>query len=189
MGIFKRIFIFVTIALATAYTLETIMPAEKTKTEIKFPLLQDSEEIEIQSLAISDKDIECLAKNMYYEARGEGILGITLVANVTINRAMSGVYPSSICGVVYQKSQFSWTLEKHKKMPYEQLKEYTRIAKGIVTGKARIPPQFKEATHYYAISIDAPRWTKSMEYLGQSNNHKFYKDPEVNAVKQVSYMK
>lgn len=51
----------------------------------------------------------CLACNLYFEARGEEELGIIAVATVTLNRVKSGEYPNSICEVVWQAWQFSWT--------------------------------------------------------------------------------
>jgi len=52
----------------------------------------------------------CLAKNIWYEARGEGRAGWQLVADVTLNRVAHPSFPNSVCAVVYQPSQFSWTL-------------------------------------------------------------------------------
>ena len=51
----------------------------------------------------------CLACNLYFEARGEEKTGIVAVAMVTLNRVNSFEYPNSICKVVWQKWQFSWT--------------------------------------------------------------------------------
>ncbi len=54
-------------------------------------------------------EIECLALNIYHEARGEDLLGQQLVAQVTMNRADHEGFPDTICGVVRQDRQFSWT--------------------------------------------------------------------------------
>ena len=62
-------------------------------------------------LALYDP-IECLATNIYHEARGESIIGQKAVAFVTMNRAKSGKYPSNVCNVVFQKGQFSWVHQK-----------------------------------------------------------------------------
>jgi spore germination cell wall hydrolase CwlJ-like protein len=64
--------------------------------------------------SLSDKlkeDILCLTANLYFEARGEGVKGLKAVADVTLNRVKSKKYPSSVCKVVFQKSQFSWVNE------------------------------------------------------------------------------
>ena len=60
----------------------------------------------------SEKQLNCLAQNIYHESRGESIQGQFAVAFVTLNRTEDENFPRSICGVVYQKGQFSWT--KHK---------------------------------------------------------------------------
>lgn len=55
-----------------------------------------------------DAEHECLAGAVYFESKGEPLQGQLAVAEVVLNRAASGKYPSSICGVVTQKSQFSF---------------------------------------------------------------------------------
>ena len=56
----------------------------------------------------ADEQQDCLASAVYFEARGEPIEGQLAVAEVVMNRAASGRYPSSICGVVVQPMQFSF---------------------------------------------------------------------------------
>jgi spore germination cell wall hydrolase CwlJ-like protein len=55
------------------------------------------------------RSLECLARNVYYEARGEPTAGQYAVAEVTMNRKASRHYPKTVCEVVYQKEAFSWT--------------------------------------------------------------------------------
>src|SRR5256714_10675391 len=55
------------------------------------------------------RSLDCLARNVYYEARGESLAGQYAVAEVTMNRKASALYPKTVCEVVYQKSAFSWT--------------------------------------------------------------------------------
>jgi len=61
---------------------------------------------------VSEKQVECLAKNMYFEARSEPEAGIKAVGFVTMNRVQDSRFPTSICDVVYQRTanvcQFSW---------------------------------------------------------------------------------
>ena len=49
---------------------------------------------------IDKKEITCLAKNMYFEARNEGTAGVLGVTNVVLNRVKSDLYPNTICGVI-----------------------------------------------------------------------------------------
>lgn len=60
------------------------------------------------SAAVADAEMDCLASAVYFESKGEPLQGQLAVAEVILNRAGSGKYPSSICGVVKQKSQFSF---------------------------------------------------------------------------------
>ena len=52
-----------------------------------------------------DNQLLCLAKNIYYEAGLETRDGMIAVAQVTINRAGTGNFPGTVCGVVNQKTQ------------------------------------------------------------------------------------
>lgn len=62
----------------------------------------------------SKREVECLAKNIYFESRGENRVGQMAVAWVTLNRTEHKNWPSTICKVVYQPHQFSWTKMKLK---------------------------------------------------------------------------
>jgi spore germination cell wall hydrolase CwlJ-like protein len=56
---------------------------------------------------LSENELGCLVENVYFEARGEDVLGQAAVAYVTLNRVRSPDYPDTICDVVWQKGQFS----------------------------------------------------------------------------------
>ena len=56
----------------------------------------------------SDREMECLANAVYFEARSEPIEGQLAVAEVVLNRAASGRYPTDLCAVITQKAQFSF---------------------------------------------------------------------------------
>jgi spore germination cell wall hydrolase CwlJ-like protein len=63
---------------------------------------------------IPKEEIECLSRNIYHEARGEGHVGMTAIAMVTLNRVKDPRWPKTVCKVVYQPYQFSWTHQKVK---------------------------------------------------------------------------
>ena len=81
-------------------------------------ILSDSTPPKAQSLAalvaqnsgtqVEGREAECLAGAIYFESKGEPLLGQLAVAEVILNRARSGRFPASICGVIFQKSQFSF---------------------------------------------------------------------------------
>lgn len=65
---------------------------------------------------VQRRRIDCMAKVIFFEARGESYTGKTLVANVVRNRTQFGKpFATSICKVVYQPNQFAWTRDKWKK--------------------------------------------------------------------------
>lgn len=57
---------------------------------------------------LSGRESECLAGAIYFESKGEPLNGQLAVAEVILNRAKSGRFPASVCGVVFQPSQFSF---------------------------------------------------------------------------------
>jgi spore germination cell wall hydrolase CwlJ-like protein len=61
------------------------------------------------STDLSEDELGCLVANIYHEARGEDALGQAAVAHVTLNRVRSPSYSDTVCGVVWQPGQFSWT--------------------------------------------------------------------------------
>ena len=65
--------------------------------------------------------VDCLARNVYYEARGESLAGQYAVAEVTMNRKASLGYPKTVCDVVYQRDAFSWTGQEDLDAPAGQL--------------------------------------------------------------------
>lgn len=62
------------------------------------------------------KSLECLAHNIIFESGVEDRTGKDAVAHVTLNRVQSDIHPNTICSVIYQRAQFSWTLFPRKYM-------------------------------------------------------------------------
>jgi spore germination cell wall hydrolase CwlJ-like protein len=125
-----------------------------------------------------NKQIMCIAKNIYYEAASESHEGKLAVAQVTINRANSKKYPPDFCGVVYQRTastcQFSWTCEKVNpiKNPYAW-EESLYIAKRALTENVLHRELAKsQAMFYHAIYVN-PGW--SLKVVKRIGNHIFYK--------------
>ena len=49
---------------------------------------------------VNEKSVECLAMNMYHEARGQGTAGLLAVSSVVMNRVADERFPNNICGVI-----------------------------------------------------------------------------------------
>jgi len=95
----------------------------------------------------SQKQINCLAQNIYQESGIEPFIGKIAVSYGTIERVKDKRFPDSLCGVVWQKNQMSWTKSKKKRnKPTPPL--YRTIAKDVLQGKYA-PPSECPATNWY----------------------------------------
>ena len=123
---------------------------------------------------------ECLAKNIWYESRGESRLGKTLVANVVRNRTTFGKpFANTICTVVYQKSQFSWTLNKHKKHATFDAVMRKNMKKDAKSLQETIEIVLEQTVLEQKIVTKATHFTseksrfKCVQRLGKVGNHEF----------------
>ncbi len=123
----------------------------------------------------------CLAEAIYFEARGESEEGQAAVAQVVLNRVSSGLYPASICGVVYQNRQrrnacqFSFACDGRPLRVAEPEGWLTavRIADEVAAGAIYLS-DIGGATHYHANYV-RPRWARSLEKMDVIGHHIFYK--------------
>ena len=113
----------------------------------------------------------CLAANIYHEARGEPISGQLMVAQVTINRVQSERYPDTVCGVVYDHKQFSWTEVMPSVRNPKAATQAVMLAFDVLANRDILPGS--EATHYHADTV-MPYWVDSMVELGKVGSHVFY---------------
>jgi spore germination cell wall hydrolase CwlJ-like protein len=124
------------------------------------------------------KEVECLARNIYFEAGGEPRAGKIAVAEVTMNRVHSKQYPRTVCGVVHQKTrgtcQFSWVCEG-KKTVYrnsDAWQDSVRIAESILISKKEYGI-IGSAKHFHAVYVD-PNWAESKRMIKKIGQHIFY---------------
>jgi len=118
-------------------------------------------------------EMRCLASAIYFESRGETLEGQLAVGRVIINRAESGRFPASYCGVVYQPSQFSFIQGRKMPKAREQSsawREAVAIAKIAVEKSWKSP--VKGALFFHAARV-APNWR--LTRLAQVDNHIFYR--------------
>ena len=132
--------------------------------------------------AMREKQLACLAKNIYYEAGNQPFEGKVAVAQVTINRTESGQYPSDICKTIYQKNvvyekvlcQFSWVCDRSVvagNVNAANYKESEEVAKKVLLEGFRLP-SLKEAMYFHGDYIN-PGWKR--EKIAKIGNHIFYK--------------
>ena len=122
-----------------------------------------------------DEQMKCLAGAVFFESRGEPLSGQLAVAEVIINRAASSRFPASYCGVVLQRSQFSFV--KHGHIPaiptsaatWQRAKAIAQIAhRGLWDSEA------EGALYFHARSV-SPAWSGRHRAAARISNHVFYK--------------
>ncbi|HIC64737.1 MAG TPA: cell wall hydrolase [Paracoccus sp.] len=121
----------------------------------------------------SNRDLGCLAEALYFEARGEGAKGQAAVAEVILNRVDSGAFPSTVCDVVNQPSQFSYTIGGRKaignKSAYMRARQ---IAEAALAGAPRVLT--KGATYFHTPAV-RPAWSRRFQRTVQIGRHIFYR--------------
>ena len=144
--------------------------------EVRMDILEEKIDDIIQvneHVKYTKQDLDCLTKNIYYEAGVEDPRGKFAVAQVTINRLKTGYWGKTICRVVYAKSQFSWTLAQKLPRPDSKLwAESEDIARKVLTGH-RVRG-LQKSLYYHAIYIRDPKWADKNHEVGQIGNHVFY---------------
>ena len=131
------------------------------------------------------ESIECLALNMYHEARGQGSAGELAVTAVVLNRVNDSRYPNTICEVVKQgpiqfpikhKCQFSWYCDGKSDKPYDE-KTYDKmwnLADVLLSNELPFLDITDGATHYHADYVK-PSWAKTKTKTVEIQDHIFYR--------------
>jgi len=130
----------------------------------------------VASLRSSDpgsRELECLAGAIYFESKSESLQGQLAVGHVIANRANSGRFPSSYCGVVFQRSQFSFV--RGHSLPHiprasRDWQEAVAIAKLVDSGAYSSP--VGKALFFHARRV-SPGWR--LTRVATLGNHIFYR--------------
>lgn len=121
----------------------------------------------------SANDLKCLAEAIYFEARGESRQGQAAVAEVILNRVDSRQFPSTVCGVINQPSQFSYTIGGPKpirnKAAYQRARD---IAQAALSGA---PRELTGGATYFHTPAVRPSWSRRMHRTVQIGAHIFYR--------------
>jgi len=124
----------------------------------------------------------CLAQAIYFEARGEPMLGQIAVANIVLNRVKSTYYPNTVCGVVYQnyknykRCQFTFACDGRSDQPRD-MKSWARserLARQILQGRKRLA-SMTNATFYHATYVN-PKWSREFSTVKRIGKHIFYRN-------------
>jgi Cell Wall Hydrolase len=128
------------------------------------------------------KSEKCLSEAVYFEARGEAVRGQIAVAQVVMNRAFSGYYPTTVCGVVYQNKhgrpfecQFTFACDNVADVVREpdMWDRAKKIAKAMLDGQIWLP-EVGKSTHYHAYWVH-PSWVSEMKRTYKYGVHTFYR--------------
>ena len=148
-----------------------------------------------------DKQATCLAKNMYYEARSQGLAGQLAVSLVVLNRVKDNRFPNTICEVVHQgpvreswktkgknvpdsertyypirhRCQFSWYCDGKSDVPKNEKawKKAQDVAFLVLYNKIELDVT-EGATHYHATYVK-PAWAKTKKRTTRIEKHIFYR--------------
>lgn len=142
----------------------------------------------------TQKELMCLARNIYYEAGSESFEGKVAVAMVSLNRVESGKFPDTICGVVHQKTkitetiivaekpkliqrvicQFSWVCQTNSLRAAfgDRWEDAMTVARMVLIEGYRIP-KLEDALYFHATHVN-PNWGKPK--VARIGNHIFYRD-------------
>lgn len=126
---------------------------------------------------------QCMTCNLYYEARSEGEDAIRMVAEVVLNRVKSKNYANTVCGVVWENRQFSWTIgiSSHIPKDKEALKKVQKVAKEALINyeiPGSFPAPYKvdpRLLYYHDVSIATPTsWVRKFEKFNRIDDFIFF---------------
>ncbi len=166
---------FIAVVVLVQTVTNTKMQTLKTKTVATSP--------DVVTIKTRERQLECLAINIYKEAGYEPFEGKVAVAQVVMNRVNSGKFANDVCGVVYQKNvimekvvcQFSWycdSTHRNRNVNKDAYQESYEVAKKVLLEGFKLDV-LKEALYYHAVYVN-PRWPH--EKIGKIGQHVFYKE-------------
>jgi len=172
-----------TVLVFTGIVLALMMVTKVTSAKMDYLRVQNSSVITVATAADRERELKCLAQNIYYEAGFEPFEGKVAVAQVTLNRVESGKFPADVCGVIFQKGliydkvicQFSWYCENagtRKPVNPVAYQESMIVAKKVLLEGFRLP-SLENALFYHADYV-SPRW--GLEKIAVIGRHIFYSD-------------
>ncbi|HIK66562.1 MAG TPA: cell wall hydrolase [Flavobacteriales bacterium] len=137
---------------------------------------------------VNSEELECMSKNIYFEAAMESTAGKLAVAQVTMNRVNSSRYPNTVCKVITQgrhykngfpvkdRCQFSWYCDGKLDVPPttgSMWKQSQEVAKYVLSTPSLMDIT-DGATHYHADYISSPRWADPRRKTVEIDTHIFY---------------
>jgi spore germination cell wall hydrolase CwlJ-like protein len=158
---------------------QAMQDMERTMAIIKNSNIKETTELvlfkEIHPIRYTAKDLDCLSRNIFFEAGTEDTMGKYAVAQVTLNRLASGYWGHTVCAVVYSPDQFSWTADRElttAKLDSDNWYESRAVAQAVLSQGFRIKT-LKKALYYHADYANPP-WRDNERQIGKIGKHIFY---------------
>ena len=127
----------------------------------------------LRSPQTSSRELECLAGAIYFESKSEPLAGQLAVGQVIANRAKSGRFPSTYCGVIFQRGQFSFVRGRSlPSIPRSSRQWHTAVAVANIVDKAMHVSAVPKALFFHARRV-SPAWR--LTRLATIGNHVFYR--------------
>ncbi|WP_374633352.1 cell wall hydrolase [Paracoccus sp. (in: a-proteobacteria)] len=120
---------------------------------------------------VSQRDLQCLAEALYFEARGEGSQGQRAVAEVILNRVDHPRFPKTVCGVVNQRGQFTY----NKNGRIREKGTYARVHKIAQAALSGAPRTLTNGATYFHTRAVKPSWSRRFERTTRIGAHIFYR--------------
>jgi N-acetylmuramoyl-L-alanine amidase len=157
----------------TADPLAPITEAEPEEEELEAGATLAETVGNLRSSDAGSRELECLAVGIYYEAKSESLAGQLAVGHVIANRAESGRFPSSYCGVLFQRSQFSFIRGRSlPNVPRASRDWQEAVAIAKIVDQELHPSPMGKALFFHARRV-SPRWR--LTRVGTLGNHVFYR--------------
>ena len=157
-----------------APTLDNDEPAEQPVVET--PRLTGDLSSKVAALRGSDpgsRELECLAVGIYFESKSEPLAGQLAVGQVIANRAKSGRFASTYCGVLFQRSQFSFVRGHSYPAPARASRQWhNAVAMAKIVDQRLHVSSVPSALFFHAKRV-SPRWR--LARIGSVGNHIFYR--------------
>ena len=156
-----------------SYLFSDDSPRNSLTIEIPLP---ERDSLQYQHWSKTDREVICMAENIFHEARNQTIMGMQAVAFVTLNRVDHADYPDTVCYVLYDPFQFSWTLEdvfvNHNNV-IEQVAWETSLQVAFNVMNSYTYNGMYGVTHYHRSDIK-PIWSNNKSIAAVIDDHIFY---------------
>ncbi|MDB5667555.1 MAG: cell wall hydrolase SleB [Alphaproteobacteria bacterium] len=155
-------------SIQTASLATPVQPAIVPAPAATTPRAPEAEEEE--TVSVSARELECLTKVILYEAGAESRSGQVAVAQVVLNRVESPRFPDTICGVVYQRGQFS-AIRSFNPPRNARWNRAMALARDVLDGHEAV---VGEALYFHATRV-RPAFVRSRTRVATIGNHVFYR--------------